>query len=401
MAGLCGTAALLVPVADSALSRSAAAPGPQVYVIGADGSGLTNITHNNAANDAPDWSPDGTKIAISTHRDGNWEIYVMNADGTAPTRLTRSNPADDARPAWSPDGTKIAFHSDRTDDYEIYVMNADGTGQTNLTVDPSSDELAPTWSPDGTKIAFQRNGDLYVMNADGSLQTRLTSGPDYDASPDWSPDGSKIVFAGGSTSTGFIDVVNANGSGRTRLSTGAHEYYPEWSPNGTKIVFVSYEAVAGRIVVMNADGTSPTTVTSTANRDDYEPAWAPDGTRLAFAGNIDKTAPDLLILARTPQRVLKQKNVQLALACNEPCGVRASGVVAIAGQRGKIRLRDASGTIAAFTAKQLKLRLSAASLRRIRAALGKGKRATAIITVRAADSFGNTGTRTRRVKLKP
>ncbi len=33
------------------------------------------------------WSPDGTKIAFDSRRDGNFEIYVMNADGTNPTRL--------------------------------------------------------------------------------------------------------------------------------------------------------------------------------------------------------------------------------------------------------------------------------------------------------------------------
>ena len=184
-------------------------------------------------------------------------------------------------------------------------------------------------------------------------------------------------------------MVNADGSGRMRLSTGAHEYYPEWSPNGTKIAFVSYAAVAGRIVVMNADGTAPTTITSGSTRDDYEPAWAPDGTRLAFAGNIDKTAPALLILAPTPQRVVKQKNVQVAIACDEPCGVRASGVVVIAGQRGKIRLRAASGSFGAFTTKRLKLRLSGAALRRIGAALAKRKRATRDHLGPAIDSFGN------------
>ncbi len=49
----------------------------------------------------PAWSPDGTKIAFSTSRDGNFEIYVMNADGTGPTRLT-NDPANDRFAAWSP-----------------------------------------------------------------------------------------------------------------------------------------------------------------------------------------------------------------------------------------------------------------------------------------------------------
>lgn len=46
-------------------------------------------------------SPDGTKIAFSSDRDGNFQIYVMNADGSAPTRLT-DNTAHDGAPAWSP-----------------------------------------------------------------------------------------------------------------------------------------------------------------------------------------------------------------------------------------------------------------------------------------------------------
>ena len=53
------------------------------------------------------------KIAFATDRDGNLEIYTMNADGTGQTRIT-NNPASDDAPAWSPDGTKIAFETNRT-----------------------------------------------------------------------------------------------------------------------------------------------------------------------------------------------------------------------------------------------------------------------------------------------
>ena len=54
-------------------------------------------------------------------RDGYGEIYVMNADGTNPVRLTQSE-GRDASPAWSPDGTKIAFESSRDGDNDIYVI---------------------------------------------------------------------------------------------------------------------------------------------------------------------------------------------------------------------------------------------------------------------------------------
>ena len=54
----------------------------EIYVINADGSGLTNLTNDPGNDYDPDWSPDGRQIAFSSTRDGNYEIYVMNADGS-------------------------------------------------------------------------------------------------------------------------------------------------------------------------------------------------------------------------------------------------------------------------------------------------------------------------------
>jgi Tol biopolymer transport system component len=56
---------------------------------------------DSASDGVPAWSPDGTRIAFESERDGNLEIYVMNADGSGVTRLT-NDPASDSTPAWSP-----------------------------------------------------------------------------------------------------------------------------------------------------------------------------------------------------------------------------------------------------------------------------------------------------------
>ena len=78
------------------------------------------------AGSGPAWSPDGRRIAFHSKRDGNPEIYVMNADGSGVTRLTY-NGARDLVTAWSPDGRRIAFYSNRDGgNWEIYVMNAAG-----------------------------------------------------------------------------------------------------------------------------------------------------------------------------------------------------------------------------------------------------------------------------------
>jgi Tol biopolymer transport system component len=114
-------------------------------VMNADGSGQTNLTNNAAWDYGPAWSPDGSKIAFTSSRDGDSEIYVMNPDGSDQTNLT-NNAARDEEPAWSPDGSKIAFASDRDGNYEVYVMNADGSSQTNLTNNAATDN-APDWQP--------------------------------------------------------------------------------------------------------------------------------------------------------------------------------------------------------------------------------------------------------------
>jgi YD repeat-containing protein len=125
------------------------------------------------------------KIAFSSNRDGNHEIYLMNADGSGVTRLT-NNTASDTLPSFSPDGSKIAFVSDRDGNPEIYVMNADGTGQTRLT-NHLADDSAPAFGPGGTKIVFSSNRDgnreIYTMNTDGSSVLRLTTNPANETSP--------------------------------------------------------------------------------------------------------------------------------------------------------------------------------------------------------------------------
>ena len=263
----------------------------EIYVMNANGTDVTRLTNSSGDDWLIAWSPDGTRIAFQSNRDGNDEIYVMNADGTGVTRLT-NNSVDDLLPAWSPDGTRIAFMSD----WEIYVMNADGTDLTMLT-NNSAYDLLHAWSPDGTRIAFQSdrdgNDEVYVMNADGTGVTRLTNNLAEDRSPVWSPDGTRIAFTSERDRTDEIYrdrsdeiyVINADGTGLTRLTDNSVvDIHPAWSPDGTRIAFTSDSNWYSEIYVINADGTGLTRLTDNPVYD-WLPVWSPDGAYIAFQSN--------------------------------------------------------------------------------------------------------------------
>ena len=163
-----------------------------------------NLTNNpDAIDDDPDWSPDGSRIAFTSHavNDPNHnnavsaELYVMNADGTGtPTRLT-FNGEEERAPAWSPDGARIAY-SCRTGglDFDICVLtfNEDGSTTIQQLTDNTIPELTVSWSRDGQTLLFHRNAvsgtvdQLFTMKADGSeAPIQHTSEPGVSVLAKW------------------------------------------------------------------------------------------------------------------------------------------------------------------------------------------------------------------------
>jgi TolB protein len=279
--------------------------------MNADGSGLVRLTANAANDEAPNWSPNNSRIVFQSDRNnlfsGSADIYVMNADGSGQTRLT-TDAADDSAPVWSPDGTKIAFQSARNGvNYQVYMMNADGSGQVNIS-NSAANDIQPSWSPDGSKIAFASDRDqggfssIYVMNGNDSNQTRLTfAGTGLrDEQPTWSPSGMKLAFT--STRDSIIEtwqetddeglvlvktkvlsnkevyLMNADGTGQVRrTNTLESDDSPVWSRDGLKLLFRSDREreccdPGAQIWVMNADGSNQLNL-SNNGFGDYGPSW--------------------------------------------------------------------------------------------------------------------------------
>jgi Tol biopolymer transport system component/predicted Ser/Thr protein kinase len=171
----------------------------EIYVMDMDGTNQTRLTHNFSNDQYPSFSPDGKKIIFSSRREQNTDIYLMDASCiTQPStcdigqpRLT-NDPGLDYSPAWSPDGSKVAFVSERDGTPNIYVMNPDGTGTVRLTNEATAD-TDPQWSRDGKYILFVsrrdnvNNTEIYIMNADGTGQRRITNIPAQNLDPSWQP----------------------------------------------------------------------------------------------------------------------------------------------------------------------------------------------------------------------
>ena len=195
-----------------------------IYIMNPDGAGLSNITNAFAGSQSqPDWSPDGTKLAFANSSTDDMgitqnAIWVMNTDGTNATQLTFFQEGDfidsNYEAKWSPDGTKIAFTTQREGDRDIYIMDADGSNPHNLFVGGEplvsfadfppypGDEYDPSWSPDGTKILYTASratgteiATVAVEGASAETEVLLTTGLIGDYSePVWSPDGQLITY---------------------------------------------------------------------------------------------------------------------------------------------------------------------------------------------------------------
>lgn len=318
---------IMAPTGSQGVPGSGTDPGAwELVVMNLDGSGRTQITHNQEQEFLPHFSPDGTRLLYTRFTSGAYGIPGSQSRVTIydfATRSTRdlTDTGTDSYPVWSPDGSRIAFLSTRADAppgqvrNALWVMNADGSNGHEIGR-PSGGNLDFQWgdiawsSQDWILFVVAENNTnntcfktrLDKIRPDGTQRTQVTDGgpnctpagmeQNGDADPGFSADGATIY-----TSRGFPASPPGIPGGTIRrlyaVSSGAWypgkperdlslasapdciEGVPKGAPDGMRILLfrfctgeqagVTLTDTAGSYRTWIADGFGP----------DWNPAWKP------------------------------------------------------------------------------------------------------------------------------
>ncbi|MFA6110279.1 MAG: leucine-rich repeat domain-containing protein [Candidatus Latescibacterota bacterium] len=281
-----------------------------IYVVDVDGSHLVNLTRGSAGNNwEPVWSPDWTRIAFTSDREGGFapHLYAMDADGSNLTRLV-DEPG--WNPQFSPQGDRLAYV--RPEAGGIAVLDlVSGTSQA---LTPGMTGALPCWSPDGTRIAFS-TGDggylqVYMVAADGGVAQRMTQETESAAALAWLPDGSGIVYARGrldwTRSELPVNVIRreiglsqpelwvvelAQGQSRRLLGASQQACEAVWSPDGRYIAFTSRQQGDLDIYLSIPGAGVPFNLTSHVGSD-ITPSWSPRSVLEYAAGLVSEAEPE-------------------------------------------------------------------------------------------------------------
>jgi Tol biopolymer transport system component len=239
-------------------------------------------------------SPDGSRILFVSNRGGAQDLFLIAADGTGETQLTHT-PEEESAPGWTADGKRVLFSVFANDASRLYSIDPDGKNQREIA---SVAGRAPTLSPDGKRLVYMAGTwtatRLMVSSADGSNAKQINDGSSIAWNNHWSPDGKRIAFTGRPDSREGVAVfvMNADGSGRRQVTHFApadgRAQWPVWSPDGRELAIQSNDLEAHTCHIWIVDAATGAARKLAAHTEPYldeTPSWFPDGKRIAFQSN--------------------------------------------------------------------------------------------------------------------
>lgn len=221
--------------------RDTGDPDLDLWVVNADGSGLSRITTDTANENDAAWTADGAAIVYSSDRDGRGDLYQLTLATGAVTRLTRHFVGRAIMPATTGTPPRVAFAAQTLRvgafwDFQVHLRTADGA---TTPLPASAGACWPRWSPTGTRLAH------VVLAANTRSVLGVRSGPRLDEIralttpglwsyyPAWSPDETRLAYSvspehheGEDWDLAVIDV--ASGSWQRLTQGHGNDRLPDW-----------------------------------------------------------------------------------------------------------------------------------------------------------------------------
>jgi len=194
----------------------------------------------------PDLAPDGKRFVVHRHddmdasRNGGGDVWLFES-GTGPgTRLAGdgSGKIENVMPIWSPDGSRIAFGSLRNGKGGLYVKRADGTGAEKLLIESETTKIPMSWSPDGRYIVYwEPTNTEWMLPLTGNPKPfQLSNAATSHAQI--SPDGRWIAYTNEAARAEIYIKPFPIGSGEVRVSKDGGAF-PRWRADGKELYFLS------------------------------------------------------------------------------------------------------------------------------------------------------------------
>lgn len=268
-----------------------------LWLVRSDGGEHRPLTTGKFLDNSPRWSPDGTRIAYMSNRDGMPQIYmhwVASGQTAAITNLT--DPATGL--SWSPDGSHLAFNK--------LVPEAPLSIGQMPAPPPGAQWAEPAKYTDEIVFRFDGIGDvpagawhLFVIPSEGGTPRQLTSGDRSYTSgfftapgsgPQWAPSSDAIIVDANLRDASDLEWMDseiyeislADASVRMLTDRRGPDNSPSVSPDGSRIAYLGYDDryqgyQVTRLHVMNRDGSGSRIVSSSLDRTVYQVRWSPDG----------------------------------------------------------------------------------------------------------------------------
>lgn len=200
---------------------------------------ITRIVDDSASNFHVRPSPDGTRIAFDSDRDGERAVYVADANGRHVRRVSADGFA--AVPSWSPDGQTLAFVRAEPEHPKVWnLWTTDLTTGTfrRLTNHRVGQPWGGSWFPDGKRMAYSLEDRLVILDLETGAE-RVFPSPKPGRllrTPAVSPDGNRVIFQVRRDGGWLLELKD--GSMRKVLSDPTAEEYT-WSPDGRRVAYHS------------------------------------------------------------------------------------------------------------------------------------------------------------------